>query len=261
MGAVNHKVANPITVIQSLPDRVVGNAQNLKASFDLVGETVRLKHNDLCDYVDSDIATKAEVSGITLGQITDGTITASKLDQNALTADATKLNASTETAFALASGSDVTDALNLLPFARWYGKEAQLNTSQEVGYGKTSQSAIAVFTTKVVDDFGTLESASFTKMVIPPGATSVQITVGGYSQNDWSNAGAGGQLYKNGTYMMGLWSASPGTTFDSTATVSVPVTGGDYLQVYIYGSVVNDTSDSTNRAISRCNSFKMTVLK
>ena len=256
MGATNHKVANPITVIQSLPDRVVGNAQNLKASFDLVGETVRLKHNDLCDYIDSDIATKAEVSGITLGPITS-----SKLDPSALTADATKLNASTETAFALASGSDVTDALNLLPFARWYGKEAQLNTSQEVGYGKTSQSAIAVFATKVVDDFGTLESANFTKMVIPPGATSVQITVGGYSQNNWSNAGAGGQLYKNGSYLMGLWSASPGQTFNSTVTVSVPVTDGDYLQVYIYGSVVNDTQDSTNRAISKCNSFRMTVLK
>lgn len=79
MGANNHKVVNAINVIQSLPDRVVGSAQTLKAMFDNVGEIVRLKHNDLCDYIDADIATKAEVQGVTLGQITDGTITKVKL--------------------------------------------------------------------------------------------------------------------------------------------------------------------------------------
>lgn len=79
MGANNHKVVNAIDVIQSLPDRVVGTAQTLKAMFDNVGEIVRLKHNELCDYIDTDIATKSELQGITLGQIVDGTITEPKL--------------------------------------------------------------------------------------------------------------------------------------------------------------------------------------
>lgn len=86
MGANNHKVVNAINVIQSLPDRVVGTAQTLKAMFDNVGEIVRLKHNDLCDYIDTDIATKTEVQGVILGQIVDGTVTRQKLELSLQTA-------------------------------------------------------------------------------------------------------------------------------------------------------------------------------
>ena len=105
MGANNHKVVNAINVIQSLPDRVVGSAQTLKAMFDNVGEIVRLKHNDLCDYIDNDIATKSEVSGVILGQIVDGTITEPKLD----TALQTKLIAINPT------GSIVAMAVSTVP--------------------------------------------------------------------------------------------------------------------------------------------------
>lgn len=261
MGASTHKVVNPITVIQSLPDRVVGNAQNLKASFDLIGETVRLKHNTLCDYVDSDIATKAEIQGLTLGQIVDGTITSEKLSSDALTAEATLIGAETEALYALPSGSTAKDALDLLPFARWYGKENEITTSQSVGYGQLVQSAIALFQTKVVDDFNNLEASSYTKMIVPPGATKVQFTVTGYAQQNWSNNGAGGRLYKNGVFNQDLWSASVGGTYSGTVIVSKDVSAGDYFQVYIYGSVINDTSDSTNRGIASCSKFNMTVLK
>lgn len=79
MGANDHKVTNPITVIQSLPDRVVGAASALKTAFDNVGEIVRLKHNALCDYVDTDIATKADLISITQGAVADGSVTNAKL--------------------------------------------------------------------------------------------------------------------------------------------------------------------------------------
>ena len=79
MGANNHKVVNPITVIQSLPDRVVGAAATLKIAFDNVGEIIRLKHNELCDYVDTDIATKADLISISQRAVADGSITNTKL--------------------------------------------------------------------------------------------------------------------------------------------------------------------------------------
>ena len=80
MGANNHKVGSPINVWQSLGNVFINQATNLKAYWDQVGEIVRLKHDSLCDFIDTDIATKSELAGVTLGQIADGTITSMKLE-------------------------------------------------------------------------------------------------------------------------------------------------------------------------------------
>ena len=80
MSASNHKVGSPITVWQNLGNVFINQANNLKAWWDQVGEIVRLKHDDLCDYIDTDIATKSELQGVILGQIADGSITLSKIE-------------------------------------------------------------------------------------------------------------------------------------------------------------------------------------
>ena len=106
MSASNHKVGSPINVWQSLANTFINQSTNLKQWWDQVGEIVRLKHDALCDYIDTDIATKAEVQNITLGQIADGTITTAKLDPNALQANVTKLTTATGNLYGVANVDD-----------------------------------------------------------------------------------------------------------------------------------------------------------
>lgn len=96
MSASNHKVGSPIRIWQNLGNTFINQASNLKIWWDQVGETVRLKHDSLCDYIDSDIATKAELQGVTLGQIPDGAVTKEKLAQEVLDSISNKANVSAE---------------------------------------------------------------------------------------------------------------------------------------------------------------------
>lgn len=109
MSASNHKVGSPINVWQSLANTFINQSTNLKQWWDQVGEIVRVKHDALCDYIDTDIATKSEVQNITLGQITDGTITTAKLDPDALQANVTKLTTATGNLYGV---TNVDDALS-----------------------------------------------------------------------------------------------------------------------------------------------------
>ena len=108
MGAKDHKVGSPINVWQSLSNVFINQASNLKVYWDQVGEIVRAKHDALCDYIDTYIATKQDIISVTLGQILDGTITTEKLDPNALQANVTKLSTNAQDLYGV---SNVDDAL------------------------------------------------------------------------------------------------------------------------------------------------------
>lgn len=79
MSASNHKVGSPINVWQSLANKFINQSSQLKVYWDKVGEIVREKHDALCDYIDSYIATKQELQDVTIGLIPDGTVTQDKL--------------------------------------------------------------------------------------------------------------------------------------------------------------------------------------
>lgn len=79
MSASNHKVGSPINVWQSLANKFINQSSQLKVYWDKVGEIVREKHDALCDYIDSYIATKQELQQVTIGLIPDGTVTQDKL--------------------------------------------------------------------------------------------------------------------------------------------------------------------------------------
>lgn len=253
MGAINHKISNPINVIQSLPDRVVGNAQTLKASFDNVGEIVRLKHNDLCDYVDLDMATKAEIQGLILGQIADGTITTAKLDPNALQANVTKLTAGNATIFGVDNVDDVVDIIKL---ARFYGKYSQMSGG-EARTGSV-QSGIVNFTTEDNDDFSAIDiPTSTTKITIPSGVTKAKFYWNGKCNGN-VNEGSVIRLYKNGAELSILTQATTGNyAVVSTAgcfySMPIPVTQGDYFEVYA-------TLQGSSSSISAGSVFGMEVI-
>lgn len=69
--------------IQTLANQVAGQATALKVLFDKTGADAKTYLVALCDEIDAELATKAEVAGIILGQITDGTLTDDKLSEDA----------------------------------------------------------------------------------------------------------------------------------------------------------------------------------
>lgn len=230
MGANNHKVVNAINVIQSLPDRVVGSAQTLKAMFDNVGEIVRLKHNALCDYIDTDIATKAEVQGVTLGQIADGTITTAKLDPNALQANVTKIGAGNITAYGV---GNVDASLDKLRRAIYYGKYSQMSGGDAKPSG--SVNAILSFSTEDNDDFSAINiGANPSRITIPSGISKARfywkgsIPINGFP----ADGNVTVSLFKNGTLKEVLNSTN--TKFHGT-NYSLPmnVVAGDYFDVRV----------------------------
>lgn len=261
MPASNHKVGSPINVWQSLANKITGQGAYVRQKWDEVGEVVRLKHDSLCDYIDTYIATKTDLAGVVLGQIADGTITAAKFAANALQANVTKLSTATSTA---SGGQTTVDGaiLALCPSLLYFGKYSQMSGGAAVGYPP----ALITFSAEDNDDFGTITiGTSASRISIPAslnGKKAVFYWHGSCSADGYSGDGVAVHLYKNGAYLQTLTSQNGAAGIGPLSngqfrSLPVALATNDFYEIY---GATNGTA-SHHSGVSSGSAFGMEVLK
>lgn len=250
MSASNHKVGSPIRVWQNLGNTFINQASNLKQWWDQVGEIVRLKHDALCDYIDSDIATKSEVQSITLGEIIDGTITTAKLDPDALQANVTKLTTATGNLY---GATNVDDALKKVNDTINFYHITDMSVSGGSNFTNVS-SGFSSFTTEEIDIHNMFNPASPDRFVIPSGKSKARISIEAYvGSNAYATVSGTFKLYKNGVQLHSF-TISTTENMGYTEFYEYPmyeVIPGDYFQVNVT-SVANGSA--------RCLRLKASVI-
>jgi hypothetical protein len=126
----------------------------LKAEFDKAGNSIKAFVNGvLTEEIDTNLATKAELAGVVLGDIPDASLTAVKFAPNALQADNTQLSTATAAAYgvtevdsALKKLSNKTE-LNTLPLNLFYDGTVHDIAGAFIYNGATAVSATNLYAT------------------------------------------------------------------------------------------------------------------
>ncbi len=161
---------------------------------------------------------QAQIAAVVLGEIPDSSITAAKLNTDAV--ETAKIKNGNVTLAKLES------ALQKLTF---FGKYSQASGGSSTVWGTAGK---ITFTTEDKDDFSAINLATYnTRITIPSGVSLVRFWIRSDEQMSFSNAYL--KLYKNNALLTRFCGGESGTDTAGTFTTSpLTVSANDYFEVY-----------------------------